>query len=94
MDKVKYKHKRLQEEWEANKVRMEKLQIKQSKIEWKKKNELYKNMWCQSLKPRNKLGDIIYKKEIEDGPYQVIRRGAAELDKIEIQTIPDEGEIE
>ena len=28
MDKVKIKHKRLKEEWEANKVRMEKLQIK------------------------------------------------------------------
>ena len=94
MDKVKLKHKRLQEEWEANKVRMEKLQIKQSKIEWKKKNELYKNKWCQSLKPRNKLGDIIYQKEIEEGPDLIIRRGATELDKMEIETIPDQSEIE
>jgi hypothetical protein len=36
------------------------------------------------LKPRNKLGDILYKKEIEEGPEVTIRRGAAELDKIEI----------
>ncbi len=51
-------------------------------------------MWCQSLKPRNKLGDIIYRKEIEEGPDLIIRRGAAELDKIEIETIPDKGEFE
>ena len=37
------------------------------------------------MKPRNKLGDILYKKEIEEGPEVTIRRGAAELDKIEIE---------
>jgi len=63
---------------------MEKLQIKQTKVEWQKKNELFKNKWCQSLKPRNKLGDILYKKELMEGPEVTIRRGAAELDKIEI----------
>jgi hypothetical protein len=34
MDKVREKHMRIQEEWLANKVRMEKLQIAQSKVEW------------------------------------------------------------
>ena len=51
---------------------------------------MYKNKYCQSLKPRNKLGDILYKKEIEEGPEITIRRGAAELDKIEILTQPEE----
>jgi len=44
------------------------------------------------LKPRNKLGDILYKKEIEEGPETIIRRGAAELDKIEIEVRDSEDE--
>jgi hypothetical protein len=42
------------------------------------------------LKPRNKLGDILYKKEIEEGPEAIIRKGA-ELEKIEIE-VPHEHE--
>ncbi len=49
-----------------NKLKLEKLQVKQRALEMKKKNELYKDKFYQSLKPRNRVGDLLYKKELEN----------------------------
>lgn len=35
-------------------------------MEINKKNEIYKNKLFQSLKPRNRVGDLLYKKELDN----------------------------
>ena len=53
-------------------------------MEMKKKNEIHKNKFYQSLKPRNRVGDLLYKKEL-DNPTQIIKARGLDLNSIEIR---------
>ncbi len=67
------------------KLKLEKLQLKQRTIEMKKKNELFKDkLFYQSLKPRNRVGDLLYKKELEN-PSVIIKAKGIDLSNIEIK---------
>jgi hypothetical protein len=49
------------------------------------KNLIYKDQFCQSLKPRNKVGDLVYQKELENPQVVISRNMGAELEKIELK---------
>ncbi len=52
----------------------------------KKKNELFKDkLFYQSLKPRNRVGDLLYRKELEN-PSVIIKAKGIDLSNIEIRT--------
>ena len=53
-------------------------------MEMKKKNEIHKNKFYQSLKPRNRVGDLHYKKEL-DNPTQIIKARGLDLNSIDIR---------
>ena len=70
-------------------MKLEKLQVKQRQFEMNKKNEIYKNKFFQSLKPRNRVGDLLYKKEL-DNPTQIIKAKGVDLNNIEIRRDPED----
>ena len=73
-----------------NKLKLEKLQVKQRQLEMKNKNEIYKDKFYQSLKPRNRVGDLLYKKEL-DNPSQIIKARGINLSNVDIRRQSTDG---
>ena len=64
INRVKKKHFNLQKQNNRSRVKLEKLQLSQRMKEMVAKNLMFANVWSQTIKPPNLLGDIVYKEQI------------------------------
>ena len=64
MDRVKLKHIKLSNSNDRSRTKLEALQVSQRALEMTKKSQLFDNPWFHSLKPKNKLAEISYQREL------------------------------